>query len=403
MLPHNSSDTLLKIYLTLGQYPILSSRVRLRMLGELIERGAVDPQTFEGEVSQMAYTSQRLEGLKDTGEESDEIWAQRISSVRSQLIDLKYSQYFTFDDFEILLSELLCERGVETEALRLSMNPELSPLEMVFEQARMIENLSREDREKYNARLHESKVVIIRNLISDQLRYINIAKEWFTISDLDNIRRNKIGTGRIGGKAAGMLLAVRILKTMADEDLKVCLRYPESHYIGSNEMYNFMALNNLVHWNDQKYKTEEEMRAEYPAIVRDFEAGQFQPNILEKLQNLLKLVGNQPLIVRSSSLLEDNFGMSFAGKYESHFLPNQDTVTNNLAALTKAVQRIYASTLNPTALLYRRHRGLLDYDERMAILIQSVVGKPYGRYYLPHAAGGGLQPESLPLGAANSQ
>jgi hypothetical protein len=101
----------------------------------------------------------------------------------------------------------------------------------------------------------------------------------------------------------------------------------------------------------------------------------------------LEKIGKQPLIVRSSSLLEDNFGTSFAGKYESHFCPNQGTLEENLRNLTQAIQRIYASVFNPDALLYRRSKGLQDYDERMAILLQVVQGEKFGRYYLPHGAG----------------
>jgi hypothetical protein len=85
--------------------------------------------------------------------------------------------------------------------------------------------------------------------------------------------------------------------------------------------------------------------------------------------------------------LEDNFGTSFAGKYESIFCPNQGTLEENLRALSQAIAKVYASTLNPNALLYRRSKGLQDYDERMAILIQSVVGEQLGDYYLPHSAG----------------
>ncbi len=148
-----------------------------------------------------------------------------------------------------------------------------------------------------------------------------------------------------------------------------------------------MSINNLVHWNDQKYKTEDEMRADFPNIAVDFEQGEFPPDITARLEGVMASVGKRPLIVRSSSLLEDNFGTSFAGKYESIFLPNQGTSAENIRALTLAIARIYASTLNPNALLYRRSKGLLDYDERMAILIQVVQGEPYGRYYLPHASG----------------
>ena len=79
---------------------------------------------------------------------------------------------------------------------------------------------------------------------------------------------------------------------------------------------------------------------------------------MEALRDLLEQVGTQPLIVRSSSLLEDNFGTSFAGKYESHFCPNQGTPEENLRDLTQAIIRIYASIFNPDALLYRRAKGL---------------------------------------------
>jgi hypothetical protein len=151
--------------------------------------------------------------------------------------------------------------------------------------------------------------------------------------------------------------------------------------------YTFMALNGLMHWADQKYKLEEQIRAEYPKIQQEFLTGEFPADILERFRALLDQVGNKPLIVRSSSLLEDNFGTSFAGKYESHFCPNQGTPEENLRDLTRALVRIYASILNPDALLYRRAKGLQDYDERMAVLIQVVQGERDGRYFMPHAAG----------------
>ena len=184
-----------------------------------------------------------------------------------------------------------------------------------------------------------------------------------------------------------MMLAARVVKERGGNELRQSLRTPESYFIGSDLLYTFMAINNLFHWNDQKYKTETEMREEYPQVLAEFLAGDFPPDILEKLTSLLVNVGNVPLIVRSSSLLEDNFGTSFAGKYESIFLPNQGTLQENLRALSQAIARVYGSTLNPNALLYRRSKGLQDYDERMAILIQTVVGEQLGDFYLPHGAG----------------
>jgi len=125
-------------------------------------------------------------------------------------------------------------------------------------------------------------------------------------------------------------------------------------------------------------------------IQKDMLTGQLPVDILDSLRNLLDMVGQQPLIVRSSSLLEDNFGTSFAGKYESHFCPNQGTQEENLRDLTQAIIRIYASVFNPDALLYRRAKGLQDYDERMAILIQVVQGDRFGKYHLPEVAGVGF-------------
>jgi len=111
---------------------------------------------------------------------------------------------------------------------------------------------------------------------------------------------------------------------------------------------------------------------------------------VDGLREILARVGHKPLIVRSSSLLEDNFGTSFAGKYDSFFCPNQGSPEENLEALLRAIARVYASTFCPDALSYRRQMGLLDYDERMAILLQEVQGERHGDHYFPTLAGVGF-------------
>jgi hypothetical protein len=387
-IPPSSTDRLLNIYLALSQYPILTSRIHVFMRRELFERGIIKPEAFETEVHEKAILSQEREGLRHPFvEEPADIWDRRLAAVRDQLTDFYFSHFLPFEVFEKLVDDLLSERGITHQTLLLSINPETAPQDMVFEQAMTIERMPPSERTRLEARLRELKVVLIRSMISDQLRYINIAKEWFTVSDLAYIRRRKIGAGRIGGKAAGMLLAERILKETADEGMRNNLMAPESFFIGSDVMYTYMTINNLVHWNDQKYKDEDQMRAEYPLIVKDFEEGEFSPEILERFQTLLITIGQKPIIVRSSSLLEDNFGASFAGKYDSIFCPNQGMLKENLKQLTRAIAQVFASTLNPPALLYRRRRGLLDYDERMAILVQVVEGEEVGGYYFPQLSG----------------
>lgn len=384
----NSSERLLSLTLALSQYPLLAPRIRSRMRKELFTRGIIEQRNFESQVREEAIQTQKLEGIADPyNMEAADQWELRKAILREQLTDLIFSRHLPFELLETLISEVLKERGVPSEHMHLAINPELAPLDLVFEQALTIENMPESSRAKQIARLEESKVVLIRNLISDQLRYINIAKEWLTISDLAEIRRRKIGAGRIGGKAAGIILAQHILKNNPELSEVPCITMPESFYIGSDELYTFMAVNNLISWNDQKYKAEEEMRADYPCIEEEFRKGTFPPDILDQLQTMLIKIGNQPLIVRSSSLLEDNFGTAFAGKYESIFCPNQGTLKENLTALSQAIAQIYASILNPNALLYRRSKGLLDYDERMAVLVQFVEGERFGDYLMPHAAG----------------
>jgi len=374
--------------LALGQYPILGGRIRRRMRDELFKRGVIEQGTFEAQVRRQAILSQEREGLHNPiGEEPADIWEERHAHIRDQLTELTFSQHLPYDLFQNIITDILNERGVVESDPTLTFNPEQAPQELIFEHAWSILRLPPEERKKYKHHLEESRVVLIRTMISDQLPYVNIAKNWFTIPDLAEIRGHKIGAGRIGGKAAGMLLAYRILSNELPEEMQACLVKPEYYFIGSNEMYSFLSMNNLERWSDQKYKDEERMRADYPQIREGFKAGVFPMDIREKLEKILLDVGSKPLIVRSSSLLEDSFGTSFAGKYKSIFLPNQGGLEENLLALTDAITDVYASTLNPNALLYRRSKGLLDYDERMAILIMVVEGKQHKRFYMPDAAG----------------
>ncbi len=387
-LPSVSTEKTLRIYLALAQYPILSTQIRASMRRAIFEHGVITQQDFETEVQAQAINSQLREALHDPIlEEPAGVWELRLSRLRDHLTDFYFAYNLPYELFEQIVRDTMAERGVRAQDLMVSFNAELAPQSMLFEQASAIENLPAAERLAAEPHLREIKVVLIRTLISDQLAYVNIAKDWFTIRDLREIYQHKIGSGKIGGKSAGILLARRILENVASPELNAHLTIPESYFMGADVTYTFMAMNNLMHWNDQKYKAEERIRAEYPRIIQDFLAGKFPPETLGELRSLLEKIGSQPLIVRSSSLLEDNFGTSFAGKYESLFCPNQSSLEENLQQLTQAIQRIYASILNPEVLLYRRSKGLQDYDERMAILIQLVQGEKRGRFFLPNGAG----------------
>jgi len=385
-VPNPSNDRVLAIYLALNQYPILSGRIRARMRQQLINRGIIHVEKFEDEVRERAIESQLREGLDDPfSQESFEAWETRMSRIRDSLTDFYFAYNLPYEEFAAIVKEIIGERTDPPNMV--TFNPELAPQDMLFAQAEMIERMPTEKRKHLEARLQEIKAVLIRTMISDQLAYLSIARRWFTIADLKEIYNRKIGYGKIGGKSAGMILAHRILQEVAPLEIKSAFHIPQSYFLASDVFYTFLSENGLIHWADQKYKPEEQIHAEYEQIQREFSDGKFPKDIRERLRGIIAEAGDHPLIVRSSSLLEDNFGTSFAGKYDSFFCPNQGTPEENLRELILAIARVYASGLNPDALMYRHHKGLVDYDERIAVLIQFVQGEKFRHYFMPHGAG----------------
>lgn len=230
-----------------------------------------------------------------------------------------------------------------------------------------------------------------RMLLGDEPTFAALADRYLTVDDLLAIRDRVIGTGRIGGKAAGMLLARRILASVPPGDdnagLPGALAEHDSFYIGSDVFYTFLVENGLFRRRLEVHRQEDLSHARYEALEAEFLAGAFPPAILEAFRAMLGHYGEAPIIVRSSSFLEDGFGHPFTGKYRSEFCPNQGTLEERLEGLTAAIKRVYASAVSPSALAYRRRHDLAEPDEQMAILVQRVSGDRYKRYHLPALAG----------------
>ena len=389
--PLRSTTSTIDIYIKLAQYPILADRIRERMRQELFQRGVVSEETFKAEVEELAIESQKREGLHDPyRSEPSNIWYERKARIRAFHTDFYFGYNLPTQLFERIIQEVLAEQPEHPDGPELAFNPEIAPWALLFKQGEIYERMPPEEREKVNHHLEEIKAVLIKGMISDQLPYIGVARKVFSISDLKQIHERRIGEGKIGGKAAGMLLAWKILQRCTqegDRDIGKRVSIPDSYYLGTDMIYEFHHINSLEAYMNQKYRPLDEIRSEYPHIVEAHLAGQFPPRVVEELREVLRTLGDTPIIVRSSSLLEDNFGHAFAGKYQSHFCPNQGTEEENLERLLDAIRRIYASALNPDAILYRQRHNLIDYDERMAVLIQPVAGESYGRYYFPAVAG----------------
>jgi hypothetical protein len=228
-----------------------------------------------------------------------------------------------------------------------------------------------------------------RVLIGREKRMLSLIKEYFTLEDLIEIKERLIGTGFIGGKSTGMLLARNILRKDPSVKWSEHLEMHDSFYIGSDIFYSFIVQNGL--WKTlMSHKTKENYFESALELKNKMLKGIFPEEVREQFQLMLEYYGQSPIIVRSSSLLEDAFGNAFAGKYETYFCANQGTPEERYEKFEEAVRKIFASTMNIEALTYRLKRGLDQQDEQMALLVQRVSGSYRKYYFFPELAGVGL-------------
>jgi predicted nucleotidyltransferase len=236
------------------------------------------------------------------------------------------------------------------------------------------------------------QVSLIRRFLSDQPQFIDNAIGFIEIDDfhdiLDRILYSPESQGKLGGKSAGLFLAERVLEKSGKESPHLGnIKIPKTWYITSDGLLSFLTHNNLNEVVEQKYKDINQVRLEYPHIIQTFKNSNFSTEIIQGLSMVLDDFEQSPLIVRSSSLLEDRTGSSFSGKYKSLFIANQGSKQERLEALTDAIAEVYASVFGPDPISYRAERGLLDFAEEMGIMIEEVVGTRVGDYFIPSFAG----------------
>lgn len=236
------------------------------------------------------------------------------------------------------------------------------------------------------------RVSLIKRFFSDQLAFVNVAKKYVEIDDflelLDRIVFPSSSHGKLGGKAAGLFLASKVLSKCRQRGEDVGeVRVPKTWYLTSDGLIDFLSNNNLEEAYERKYQDVEKIRQDYPQLIQVFKNSSFSQEVVKGISMALDDLEDVPLIVRSSSLLEDRLGSAFSGKYKSLFLSNQGSKQERLDALLDAIAEVYASTFGPDPIEYRAEKGLLDFDEEMGILIQPVVGDRVGRYFFASFAG----------------
>ncbi|PLX89694.1 MAG: phosphoenolpyruvate synthase [Desulfuromonas sp.] len=265
-----------------------------------------------------------------------------------------------------------------------STSRQLDHWHRLFLQAEQIHEESENDIELSHMVKH-----ICRHMIGREDRILDLSMKHFSLRDLLNIKSRVIGTGFIGGKALGMLLAQNILKNSDEFDWSEHLETHDSFFVGSNVYYSYIVHNGLWRLFMQQ-KTQEGYFRAAGELRKEMLLGNFPDSIRDGFRKLLDYYGQYPIIIRSSSLLEDGFGNAFAGKYESYFCVNQGSPEERLAQLEEAVRKVFASAMSEDALTYRLQRGLDRQDEQMALLIQRVSGAYRQQYYFPELAGVGV-------------
>ncbi len=346
------------------------------------------------EAEQLLQTNSPKEQLEISDE--PETWNQPLEKHRIWIqpgYDMRVFEIATshFSDDQILA---LIKKWIQEDKLSFLVqvvNRNLT-LSEVSDAIRRYYHLAEEEKGIKSPNQRGIQVSLIRRILSDQLDYINVAKNFIEISDFYHLLQNVIFTaeshGRLGGKSAGLYLASQIIKkNQAEHDVLNNVKIPRTWHITSDVLLHFMHFNNFEEVVETKYKEINQVRLEYPHIVETFKRANFPADIARGLSMALDDFGDVPLIVRSSSLLEDRVGAAFSGKYKSLFLANVGTKPERMEALMDAIAEVYASTFSPDPIEYRSERGLLDFGEEMGIIIQEVVGKKIGHYFVPAFAG----------------
>lgn len=368
--------------------PHLAERIHRELMMELHRRGIVTIDAIH-DLARAKLGADPAETVGDPNQAERDRWDERERESIEAITCEKVSEHFSLGDVDDLVN-LTLKREEVYSLENVATQANVSFRELADKVQRFCQLPLGETR-LAPAEVIGTRVALTRHLISDQLEFIAIAKNHLTIRHFDDISRRLLGSdhgmGRIGGKAGGMILAHAILAEKEKGDEYLPLAVPESYYLRSDVVEDFLRLNRLDEYQSQKYKPIEDVTREYPLIKGVFRNSEFPLKIVHQLRLILDKMGTHPLVVRSSSLLEDRMGTSFCGKYASVFVANQGSLEHRLRALLGAIAEVYASLMGPDPILYRREHNLIDYVEEMAVLIQKAVGFRIGHYFLPAFAG----------------
>ncbi|MGM0650968.1 MAG: PEP/pyruvate-binding domain-containing protein, partial [Bacteroidota bacterium] len=191
----------------------------------------------------------------------------------------------------------------------------------------------------------------------------------------------EIGTGALGGKGRGVAFINTLIYNFDFSSMipGIHVRSPRTVIIGIDEFSDFIHDNELTHF----LTTDED----YDVVKKAFKEAKFSKSMIRQLKAVIKEFKN-PLAIRSSSLLEDSLYQPFSGIFETYLIPNNHPDDKKrLDQFCDAIKMVYASLFSPTSKEYIRAINYKLEEEKMAVVIQEVVGNHFGDYYYPHISG----------------
>ena len=228
----------------------------------------------------------------------------------------------------------------------------------------------------------------IRAFLIDALRTRRKNRQKGVVADFESLDFDpeteflKIGTGSLGGKARGLVFIFALLRLypwLARKYPEVDFRIPHTLVITTQGFDDFIESNGLAGLSKQDLPDDE--------ISDRFLAGRLPEWLTAKLSAFLEQV-NYPLAIRSSGLLEDAQFQAYAGLYRTYMVPNDaDDPGDRLEHLVSAIKLVYASTFFQGPKAFARRVGHRTEDEKMAVIIQELIGHQYGDYFYPTISG----------------
>lgn len=191
----------------------------------------------------------------------------------------------------------------------------------------------------------------------------------------------RLGKGSLGGKGRGMAFMCNFIENIDFQQIipEINIRIPATSVIGASEFEKFLDINDIF---EEIYSSND-----YEHIKNIFLESQFSIELTERLHKYLEKMTN-PLAIRSSGLFEDSLTQPFSGVYSTYLIPNNHPdIEIRFQQLETAIKLVYASIFTDSAMSYFAAVNYNIEEEKMAVVIQEVVGNQYGDHYYPSISG----------------